>query len=435
MVVLWLRQRTAPGVDPPRTHPIPMWLRVLVGLQAVLLLVVGTRLYLAPAHVVVVVAVAVDPAHRRAPSAPGRSASAWRRAHALWEHDARRVRPAAMAYVVFAVLETISVLRYTDVGDWSSIAGVIYLVFIASSAVTGLITLWLARAEPSDAPGGRCHRALIRSPCSPSLCPSIPRPSIIAASEELVMSERTSYKPGTPSWVDIGVPDTAKAAEFYGTLLGWEADIDPRPEAGGYGMFTLRGLERRRARPATEPRHAAVLVGLRHRVRRRRDAGAGHGGRRHHDRRPDGRLRRRAHGRDPGLRRVLRVDVAAEPAHRRAARERAGTFGWNELATNDLAAATAFYTDVFGWGVTDADSAMLLAIFTVDDDMVCGAHTMGEGEFPAWSIWFTVDDVDASAAQVEVSSAARSSSSRTTWTSVAAPWWPIPSALCSGSPA
>ena len=26
---------------------------------------------------------------------------------------------------------------------------------------------------------------------------------------------------------------------------------------------------------------------------------------------------------------------------------------------------------------------------------------MGEGEFPAWSIWFTVDDVDASTAQVK----------------------------------
>ena len=35
------------------------------------------------------------------------------------------------------------------------------------------------------------------------------------------MSERTSYLPGTPSWVDIGVPDPAKAAEFYGQLFGW----------------------------------------------------------------------------------------------------------------------------------------------------------------------------------------------------------------------
>jgi hypothetical protein len=154
MIVLWLQQRTAPGVDPPRTHPYPMWLRILVGLQAFLLLAVGTRLYLAPEHA---------SSWWPWPLGPlaGRAVGAWAfslgvaAAHALWEHDARRVRPAAMAYVVFAVLETISVLRYTDVGDWSSVAGVTYLVFIASSAVTGLVTLWLARAErPGPNEGG-----------------------------------------------------------------------------------------------------------------------------------------------------------------------------------------------------------------------------------------------------------------------------------------
>jgi hypothetical protein len=152
MVVLWLRQRTAPGVDPPRTHPYPMWLRVVVALQAVLLLVVGARLFLAPAH-----ATAWWP--WPLPPLPGRAVGAWAfslgvaAAHALWEHDARRVRPAAMAYVVFAVLETISVLRYRDVGDWTSVAGVVYLGFIASSAVTGLVTLWLARGPGTDPAG------------------------------------------------------------------------------------------------------------------------------------------------------------------------------------------------------------------------------------------------------------------------------------------
>src|SRR6478672_3795622 len=57
------------------------------------------------------------------------------------------------------------------------------------------------------------------------------------------MGERTSYAAGTPSWVDLGSPDTAAAATFYGGLFGWAAEIDPRPEAGGYGMFTLRGKQ------------------------------------------------------------------------------------------------------------------------------------------------------------------------------------------------
>ncbi len=55
------------------------------------------------------------------------------------------------------------------------------------------------------------------------------------------MTERTSYAPGTPSWIDLGSPDPAATAAFYGALFGWEVAMDPRPEAGGYGLFTLRG--------------------------------------------------------------------------------------------------------------------------------------------------------------------------------------------------
>jgi predicted enzyme related to lactoylglutathione lyase len=76
-----------------------------------------------------------------------------------------------------------------------------------------------------------------------------------------------------------------------------------------------------------------------------------------------------------------------------------GSFGWNELATTDLDAATAFYTALFGWGTDDASSDGA-ALFTVGGQMVCGGHTAGEGEFPAWTVWFTVDDTDASTAQV-----------------------------------
>jgi hypothetical protein len=36
--------------------------------------------------------------------------------------------------------------------------------------------------------------------------------------------------------------------------------------------------------------------------------------------------------------------------------------------------------------------------FSIDGKMVCGAHPTGEGEFPAWSVWFAVDDCDKAAA-------------------------------------
>ena len=77
-----------------------------------------------------------------------------------------------------------------------------------------------------------------------------------------------------------------------------------------------------------------------------------------------------------------------------------GTFTWCELASTDLAAARTFYHEVFGWGLDAEASNETSAIFTVDGEIVCGAHAAGDGEFPAWSVWFSVEDCDASAAQV-----------------------------------
>jgi hypothetical protein len=144
MLVLWWRQRSAPGADPPRTHPYPTWLRVLVGAQAVLLLVVGTGLYVVPARASSWWPWTLTPLTSRA-------VGAWMfslgvaAAHALWEHDSKRVRPAAIAYLFFAVLEGISLLRYADTLEWDSTAGVLYVLFLVSSAVAGAATLWLSR--------------------------------------------------------------------------------------------------------------------------------------------------------------------------------------------------------------------------------------------------------------------------------------------------
>lgn len=54
------------------------------------------------------------------------------------------------------------------------------------------------------------------------------------------MSERNTYAPGTPSWVDLGTSDPAAAAAFYSGLFGWDIQEGP-PEAGGYRMCLFRG--------------------------------------------------------------------------------------------------------------------------------------------------------------------------------------------------
>ena len=44
----------------------------------------------------------------------------------------------------------------------------------------------------------------------------------------------TNFADGAPVWVDLGTPDVARAAGFYGSVLGWQFE-SAGPEAGGYG--------------------------------------------------------------------------------------------------------------------------------------------------------------------------------------------------------
>ncbi len=212
------------------------------------------------------------------------------------------------------------------------------------------------------------------------------------------MAERTRYEPGTPSWVDLGVPDPAAAAAYYGELFGWQAEMDPRPEAGGYGIFTLRGKTVAGLGPQMNPDmppYWSVYVTV-------ADA--------------DATLAKvtAAGGTvvmgpmdvlDAGRMGVVRDPIGSfisiwQPDTMIGATlvNEPGTFGWSELATTDLSLSTAFYQAVFVWAVEPQTSSDQASIFTVDGQVVCGAHVAGPGEFPAWSAWFGSDDVDASAA-------------------------------------
>ncbi len=45
---------------------------------------------------------------------------------------------------------------------------------------------------------------------------------------------------GTPTWIDLGIPDLDRAMAFYGSLFGWEFDVGPA-EFGRYTTCLLRG--------------------------------------------------------------------------------------------------------------------------------------------------------------------------------------------------
>ena len=55
------------------------------------------------------------------------------------------------------------------------------------------------------------------------------------------MRKRTSYEPGTFSWVELSTTDHEAAKAFYGELLGWDADDQELPDGGVYSMMQVGG--------------------------------------------------------------------------------------------------------------------------------------------------------------------------------------------------
>src|SRR3954467_9938913 len=69
-------------------------------------------------------------------------------------------------------------------------------------------------------------------------CPS--RPRDVAAGSFAAMGERTSYPPGTFSWVDLQTSDPEAAKAFYSSLLGWDYEDIPIGDGAAYSMARLQ---------------------------------------------------------------------------------------------------------------------------------------------------------------------------------------------------
>ncbi|MFJ1752617.1 VOC family protein [Kitasatospora sp. NPDC088134] len=164
----------------------------------------------------------------------------------------------------------------------------------------------------------------------------------------------TAYWPGSPSWIDLGSPDVAESALFYGAVFGWSFDPAGGPEAGGYGYFRLAGRTVAAAGPLTE--EAALPAWTVY--FRTADAAAAAAG----AERAGGTVRVPA-SEVPGQGRFAQL---TDPAGGRfAVWEPGGTVGldavgevgalcWAELHTPDAAGALRFYQGLFDWRTRDS---------------------------------------------------------------------------------
>jgi len=150
MVIIWAVQARAPGVDPPRSAGLPAWMYAVLGGQAVVLLGAGVALIAAPRQAAPLWPWTLTPLLAQAIGAWLVSLSV-AAGQALLERDARRLRPAAVGYVLLAVLLAIALARYPHLFAWHSAAGIIYLIFLASMLLTG--AAGLARGLPRSSRG------------------------------------------------------------------------------------------------------------------------------------------------------------------------------------------------------------------------------------------------------------------------------------------
>jgi len=160
LIVLVVQART-PGGDPPRTTPLPSWVYILVAAQAVLLLGLGVALFAAPLGSAPAWPWAITPL-------VGRATAAWlislgvAAAHALLERDARRLRPAAIGYLLFVLFQVIALARYPQRFEWGEPCGIIYLIVLGTMLLTGAVCLARGlppRPRPAGLTGHRTGRS------------------------------------------------------------------------------------------------------------------------------------------------------------------------------------------------------------------------------------------------------------------------------------
>jgi predicted enzyme related to lactoylglutathione lyase len=230
------------------------------------------------------------------------------------------------------------------------------------------------------------------------------------------MPERTSYKQGTPNWVDLQTTDTEGAKSFYGQLFGWRFEDMPFPAGAGderlhrrdtpmYSMaFRGEGVVAAIAPSSPElvgqdvPPMWNTYLAVED-VDDTVSAVPGAGGTlamEPFDVMDAGRM---AFVLDPtgaavGLWQATRhIGATVVNEH--------GTVGWNELLTSDVNAAVSFYQRVLG---LDAEQAVLggipWTVLKAGGDVVAGVVRKPTESVPNhWHVYFATDDVTETAAR------------------------------------
>ncbi len=220
-----------------------------------------------------------------------------------------------------------------------------------------------------------------------------------------MVTRDTAWANGTPCWVDLGVADIAKASAFYAALFGWEAQPGP-PEAGGYTVChkdgrRVAGIGPTMGPPDAPPTWTTYLAAndAAQTAAKIKTAG-GQVVLGPMDVMDQGRM---VIATDPGGARFGLWQARARTGAQLA--NEPGSLSWNENLSRDFDGNKSFYQEVFGYEYGDiGDAGFRYSTLKVGGTEVAGIGELDSG-FPAavpahWSVYFAVEDTDATVAQV-----------------------------------
>lgn len=219
------------------------------------------------------------------------------------------------------------------------------------------------------------------------------------------MGERTQYTPGTFCWADLATTDQEGAKAFYSGLLGWEAEDMPVEEGVSYSMQRVDGKDVAAIAPQPPQQRDAGVPPLWNSYVSVESADAAA------ERAAE--LGATVHAPPFDVLSAGRMAVIQDPQgaffmvwqardHFGAKLVNApGALCWNELASPDLDASTAFYSALFGWDIEPFPGSPQTYLAIKNG----GANNGGirepqPGEPPNWVAYFATDDIDAALAKV-----------------------------------
>lgn len=222
------------------------------------------------------------------------------------------------------------------------------------------------------------------------------------------MGKRTSYEPGTFSWVELSTTDPEGAKAFYRDLFGWEFEDSEVPGDGVYTICRVDGdtvaalqAQPEQQRTAGVPPHWFSYVTV---------ASADDGAARAKE------LGGEVHVDPFDVMEEGRMAVIADPTRAMfGIWETRGSIGAkrvndpgcltsNELSTDDVERASEFYSGLFGWRIEEVDTGGGPRYWLIGHDGAArgqngGVRELTPGQAEAgvpshWMPYFTVSDAD-----------------------------------------